>query len=147
MTTVLDRARNAQLFIISLQQRIEAAEQQSKSREWPYTSLSDEVRIVAQQLIDANRSALATATGTIGIELVDRMPAVNEAYAEATTVMFERNARARGVSLAAFTEATFATFDCLVHNAGQVLARAEGCIGGELNIHGLRIPHGPLWDK
>lgn len=147
METTLNRAQSVQKRLSSMLARLDSAEQHAKTRDFPYKHLSDDVRLYVQNVSVTIREMVRSAATHSLISINSIQAPINEFHAARLTRHFLNVAKTQESTAEAVADATFATCECLVRTAAQLIAHLEACVEGDQSMDGRTIRRSPLWDK
>lgn len=147
MESHLNRAQSVQRRLSSMSSRLETAESNANSRAWPYAHLDETVRIYVKNLAETVRTLVAATAAHAMLPAGNVHAPVNDFYQARIAREFRKLANERGCSVEVLADATFATCECQIRVAAQLVAHIEACVEGEQTMDGRAIARGPLHDK
>lgn len=148
METQVEKIDSVRRNLQALITRLNDAEGNARSRNWPHNALSGVVRAYVIQQAAVARGLISTIASQLGF----RGPSMIEQPLEGstvtcfigTTMMLSQTG---GVTQEEAEQATFVAADQLKKQVAEIVRHLEAVVDGEETIEGRQLNHGPLHYK
>jgi hypothetical protein len=147
MAKYLAQIQAVQSRVSSLLKRLEQAETNALSTEWPHSALKDSVREYVRAVALSARAAAFAATSALQLQRRLVHEPVTLLNDQRLQRHFRSHATKNNVGEDEVAKAAFAYAETHIRIGAQVVAHLEACIEGTQTIEGRVIARGKMWDK